>query len=155
MVMEVHMPDTGRVNRTAPAWMYEQSAVIAYRFDGGELRIAMITSASGRRWVIPKGVIDPGETGSESAEREALEEAGLIGDVSNERIGRYTYEKWGGVCTVDVYLMAVEHARDEWAESDMRTREWISPEEAAHRAREPELKRMLLDLPARLGRDEN
>ncbi|MDY7109135.1 MAG: NUDIX domain-containing protein, partial [Planctomycetota bacterium] len=65
------------MTETTPDWLYNQSAVIAHRMEDGELRLALITSMSGRRWVLPKGVIDPGESAAGSAQREALEEAGL------------------------------------------------------------------------------
>lgn len=130
-----------------PEWLFDQSAVIPHRMMDGELRIALITSASGRRWVIPKGVIDPGETAAASAERETLEEAGLIGTLSDEPIGSYTYDKWGGTCRVEVFLMAVEEALDNWPESDVRSREWVSVITAARRVREVELKKIIRSVP--------
>jgi 8-oxo-dGTP pyrophosphatase MutT (NUDIX family) len=135
---------------TKSEWLYRQSAVIPHRMDDGELRIALITSFSGRRWVIPKGVIDPGETAAGSAEREALEEAGLIGTLSDEPIGSYTYDKWGGTCHVEVFLMHVREALEDWAEADTRSREWVSVTTAARRVREPELKRLIRRVPGLL-----
>jgi 8-oxo-dGTP pyrophosphatase MutT (NUDIX family) len=130
-----------------PEWLFDQSAVIGHRMMDGELRLALITSASGRRWVIPKGVIDPGETAAGSAAREALEEAGLIGTLSDEPIGSYTYDKWGGTCRVEVFLMRVDEALDNWPESDIRTREWVSVTTAARRVREIELKKIIRGVP--------
>jgi phosphohistidine phosphatase len=132
-------------DQSAP--IYEQSAVVPFRMDCRSLEVALITSRSGKRWVIPKGLIDPGETPEESAVREAVEEAGLIGDLSESPIGHYNYEKWGGVCEVDVYALSVTRILDDWEESWFRTREWMSPEEAARRVRELDLKAILLDLP--------
>ena len=97
--------------------------------------------------MIPKGVIDSGETAAGSAQREALEEAGLIGTLSDEPIGSYTYDKWGGTCRVEVFLMAVEEALDHWPESDIRTREWVSVTTAARRVREVELKKIIRSVP--------
>ena len=111
-------------------------------------RIGLITSRSGARWVIPKGVIDPGETAAESASREAHEEAGLVGDVSPAAVGSYEYDKWGGTCRVEVFLMAVREALDTWAESEVRKRRWTSPEKAARLVREPDLKRLIKNLSA-------
>ena len=120
---------------------------LGHRMVDGELRLALITSASGRRWVIPKGVIDPGETAAGSAAREALEEAGLLGTLSDEPIGSYTYDKWGGTCRVEVFLMRVDEALDSWPESDIRTREWVSVTTAARRVREVDLKRLIKSVP--------
>ena len=130
-----------------PAEMYNQSAVIPFRVENGTLEIALITSASGRRWVIPKGVIDPGETAAESAEREAMEEAGVMGPLSEEPIGTYTYDKWGGTCTVQVFLMHVVHVAEEWPEADQRMREWVPYDEAGRRVHEHGLKDLVFSLP--------
>ena len=53
----------------------EQAAAIPV-YDG---RVCLVTSRTGRRWVIPKGRIDPGHTAAEAARIEAWEEAGLLG----------------------------------------------------------------------------
>jgi len=136
---------------SSPSWLFHQSAVVPYRTANGVLQVALITSSGGKRWVLPKGVIDPGETAASSAEREALEEAGLLGTLSRHPIGQYIYEKWGGTCRVEVYLMAVTEARQTWPESDLRTRRWLSVEAAARRVDEPELKKMIRSVPDHLA----
>ena len=80
-----------------------QSATLAIR-DG---LICMVTSRNGRRWVIPKGHVDPGHTAQDAARIEAWEEAGLIGIVDTDPIGTYHYEKYETTRQVDVYMMAV------------------------------------------------
>jgi len=127
---------------------YLQSAVIPWRRrdDDGSIEVALITSFSGKRWVIPKGLIDPGETPHESAAREAEEEAGLFGTVNPNPIGQYRYHKWGGTCIVAVFLMHVTRAADTWLEQDTRTREWVSIEEAAMRIREDDLAQMVREI---------
>ena len=62
-----------------PAWMYRQSAVIPYRKRPNGLEVLLVTSRKGTRWVLPKGVVEPGMTPAASAAREALEEAGIRG----------------------------------------------------------------------------
>ena len=42
-------------------------------------RICMVTSRSGKRWVVPKGRLEPGKSAGEIALQEAWEEAGLAG----------------------------------------------------------------------------
>jgi 8-oxo-dGTP pyrophosphatase MutT (NUDIX family) len=118
---------------------YEQAGVIAFRRAGEQIEIALITSASGRRWVIPKGLIDPGETPSESAQRETAEEAGLVGSIDPAPVGTYEYRKWGGTCHVEVFLLEVETELDAWPEQEMRERRWFSIDEACGLIREPEL----------------
>jgi phosphohistidine phosphatase len=129
-----------------PAHFYTQSAVIPFRLEQGEFRILLISSRRKRRWVIPKGVKEPGLSAPESAAKEALEEAGIEGRVQDRPVGRYHYEKWGGVCHVEVYPMAVERVLERWDES-YRDREWVSLEEAVRRVEEPQLKALIGQLP--------
>ena len=130
-----------------PDWMYRQSAVLPYRLRGGDPEVLLITSRKGKRWVLPKGVIEPELTPLESAAKEALEEAGIEGEVSEQALGSYTYEKWGGVCTVQVFLMKVTTEHDTWPEADVRHREWLPVGEAAERVKERELRNLIRRLP--------
>ena len=45
-----------------PDWMYRQSAVVPYRAGADGLELLLITSRKGTRWVLPKGVVEPGMT---------------------------------------------------------------------------------------------
>ena len=47
-----------------------------------------------------KGIKDPGLSPRESAAKEALEEAGIEGEIADAALGSYTCEKWGATCTV-------------------------------------------------------
>lgn len=132
--------------KTRPWWFYKQSAVIPYRETGGHVEVLLITSRKRGLWIIPKGVIDLGKTPQEAAANEAYEEAGVRGTVSTEPVGKYSYEKWGGTCKVLVFLMRVEEVLEEWPESDIRRREWMSLEEAARAVKEKELKRTILNI---------
>jgi 8-oxo-dGTP pyrophosphatase MutT (NUDIX family) len=118
-----------------PIWV-RQSAAIPLR-DG---RVCMVTSSSGRRWVLPKGQIDPGHTAGEAALVEAWEEAGLLGVLDPDPVGSYVYEKLGRECHVLVYKMAVTEVRDEWPEKGVRQRAWLAPAEAVARVEEPGLR---------------
>ena len=62
--------------KTKPGYFYIQSGVLPYRVEGGVMRVLLITSQGGRRWVIPKGIVEPGLSAVVSAAKEALEEAG-------------------------------------------------------------------------------
>jgi len=125
---------------------FNQSAVIPYRVTKGKVRILVITNNKKSRWVIPKGIIEPDMSPAASAAKEAEEEAGVIGKVSEKSIGQYNYKKWGGECNVKVFMLQVEKVMDEWDE-DYRDREWVSVKEAAQRVREKELKALMWDVP--------
>src|SRR5713226_5366109 len=89
-------------------------------------RVCLITSRNGKRWVIPKGLIEPGQTAGESALQEAWEEAGLTGVLQPEPLGSYLYAKWCGLCHVTVFLMQVSDEAEVWPEQDLRQRSWVS-----------------------------
>jgi len=134
----------GKEHRDRPDYYYSQSSVIPYRLRDGEPEILIIRSSKNKHWVVPKGIHEPGLTARESAAKEAQEEAGVEGMVNATSLGYYHYEKWGATCTVDVYAMEVRRVieESEWEESQ-RTRQWVSPEQAASLLRQAELGPMI------------
>jgi 8-oxo-dGTP pyrophosphatase MutT (NUDIX family) len=124
-----------------------RAAVIACRVVEGRPRIALITATGGDRWVIPKGRIESGERPRQAAGREALEEAGLLGRISDEPIGRFSYRHAGDICDVEVFLMTIDQAQDEWEESHKRTRRWMTIDEAAEAVSEPALAAIIRRVP--------
>lgn len=134
--------------QSKPAWFYQQSGVIPYRVVDGRFEILLITSRHRGRWIIPKGIIEPGFTPAASAQKEAREEAGIVGSVSVSPLGAYQYEKWGGTCIVQVFALEVHTLWDTWPEASVRQRQWMALDAAAHAVREPELQQLILALPA-------
>lgn len=116
-----------------------QAAAIPLR---GE-QLCLITSRSGRRWVVPKGQIEHGYSPSEAALIEAWEEAGLVGLIENEPIGSYRYSKLNRDYHVLVYRMVVTEIADFWPERLVRQRAWLSVSEALHRIEERGLRHIL------------
>jgi 8-oxo-dGTP pyrophosphatase MutT (NUDIX family) len=96
-------------------------------------RICLVTTSNGKRWVIPKGQIEPGQTAGETALQEAWEEAGLVGTIDMEPVGSFLYEKWCGTCHVIVYLMQVTEVARQWPEAALRQRCWLGPTAALAR----------------------
>ncbi|NIR49188.1 NUDIX hydrolase [candidate division KSB1 bacterium] len=131
--------------------IYDQSAVIPFRFVENNVKVMLITTRRSRRWIIPKGLIEDDMTAADSAEMEAFEEAGIRGHVYPELIGEYEYQKWGGICQVKVFLMKVATVLEEWPES-FRTRKWMTAEEAEHLVREAKLKKMFQQLDSSIRR---
>ncbi|HXK56372.1 MAG: histidine phosphatase family protein [Gammaproteobacteria bacterium] len=141
----------GGESRERPDYYYAQSSVIPYRLQSGRPEILVISSNSKKHLIVPKGINEPGLTQRQSAAKEAREEAGVEGVVGAESLGRYSYRKWGGVCTVDVYPMEVTKVlpEEEWEES-YRGRNWVSPERAAKALKQRELAVLVKKLAARL-----
>ena len=133
-------------------WIYKQSGVIPFRFHEEELQILLITSRRKRRWVIPKGIIEGGLSPEESAAKEAYEEAGITGTIHSRMAGQYQYDKWGGTCTVKVYLLEVKEIMEDWPEAFFREREWVSISEAQNRIEEEDLRRIISFLPKTVSR---
>ncbi len=131
--------------RKRPDGFYRQSAAIPWRRRRGRVEVLLITSRKRKRWVVPKGIHEPGLSAGESAAKEALEEAGVAGALTAEPLGRYEYRKWGGTCRVEVYGLRVDRVLEEWPES-FRERAWLAPEAAAARLDEPDLQRLVLAL---------
>lgn len=100
----------------------------------------LITSVRRGRWIIPKGVVERDLTPAESALKEAWEEAGVSGKISGESIGTYQYRKWGGTCTVTVFLLQVSEEKKDWPERKQRHRRWVSLKKAVKLLEEPDLK---------------
>ncbi len=113
-----------------PARFFSQSAILPYRWKDGKLEILLITNHTGKHYVIPKGVIEPGMTAVDSAAKEAFEEAGILGIPEGKPLGQYTYKKWGGRCRVQLYAMEVQQVLAHWPEEEQRSRKWLSTKKA-------------------------
>ena len=132
---------------SSSAPVYIQSAALPFKFKNGILQLLLITNRKGKRWVIPKGLVEDDLTALESAVREAWEEAGIEGRISRKSVGEFRYRKWGGTCIVEVFLFKVTEVMKEWPEDDFRQREWVGVEEAAGRGREKELRKIIRQAP--------
>jgi 8-oxo-dGTP pyrophosphatase MutT (NUDIX family) len=131
-------------------WMFNQSGVIPFRHEDGKLCVLLITSRKKKHWVVPKGVIESHLNPIESAAQEAMEEAGVRGRIPPRPIGEYDYDKWGGTCHVEVYLLEVEEELPVWPESFFRERRWMSVEEAASLVDQEGLRRLIRQVPGYL-----
>ncbi len=114
----------------APSTQARQVGVIPFRHYSDVTSFYLVTTASGRRWTIPKGVIELGDSARETALKEAIEEAGLHGELIGAPIGSFTQKKWGFNFTVEVYLMNVTHVDEVWLEAGFRRRRWCDADTA-------------------------
>src|SRR6266571_527756 len=107
----------------------QQAAAIPVRLG----QVCLISSRNGKRWVIPKGCLEPGKTSSEIALQEAWGETGLVGMLQSDPVGSYLFEKNWLSSHVLVYLLNVTETRDHWPEETIRERCWVGPGEAVAR----------------------
>src|ERR1700722_1423754 len=106
-------------------------------------QVCLVSSRSGKRWVIPKGCLEPGKSAGEIALQEAWEEAGLVGMLQLDPVGSYLYEKDNCKHHVLVFLMQVTQVADNWPERQWRERGWHTFHEAALQVEEYGLKELI------------
>ena len=126
-----------------------QVAALPYRIGPTGVEILLITSRRTHRWIVPKGWPVKGSTPSADAAREAMEEAGVSGEIAAEPLGVYHYIKEmkhgiGVPCRVSLYPLKVARQRRSWSEKAAREAKWHSLSEAVALVSEPELKRLIL-----------
>jgi 8-oxo-dGTP pyrophosphatase MutT (NUDIX family) len=124
------------------------AALPLLRAEDGRVTVALVTSRGTKRWVLPKGWAKRGRPLHETAADEAQEEAGLIGRIGHEAIGRYTYRKRlhllaSMMCVVEVFPMEVSEQLQTWPEKAQRRVAFFAPVEAAGLVQEPELAELL------------
>jgi 8-oxo-dGTP pyrophosphatase MutT (NUDIX family) len=116
-----------------------QSATVAI-FKG---RVCLVTTSSGKRWIVPKGHRELGHSARETAKLEAWEEAGIAGKIYAKPLGEFVYEKAGAKRRVTVFAMDVTKVADRWPESRKRKRRWLGSRKAKRRIEHPKLRRLI------------
>jgi 8-oxo-dGTP pyrophosphatase MutT (NUDIX family) len=119
--------------------LVRQAGVVAVR--GGQ--VCLVTTRGGKRWVVPKGCMEPNKSATEIALQEAWEEAGLVGLVRADPLGSYFYEKDGMVCHVILFMMDVTGQMDVYPEMGQRQRVWLPGQQAVGRVDDPGLRDIL------------
>ncbi len=128
----------------------DQVAALIYRWsDAGGLEILVVSSRETHRAVIPKGWPIKNRKDWKSAQIEAREEAGVVGEVSRKRIGQYRYwkrlETHFALVRVTVFPLAFRRQMDDWPERHERIQTWLSPEDAALLIDETDLGVLILE----------
>lgn len=131
----------------------QQYAALCYRLAKSKkkktVEVLLITSRDTGRWVTPKGWPMANKAPHEVAEREAYEEAGIKGKISDKPLGNFHYLKRlddGSAvpCVVELFPLLVRKAKTRFPERDERVRKWTTPEEAAELVDESGLKILLI-----------
>ncbi|MBX3478395.1 MAG: NUDIX hydrolase [Brevundimonas sp.] len=119
-----------------PAERRQVAALCWRRGQGGVLEILLITSRDTGRWVTPKGGRMPGLSDAQAAAQEALEEAGVEGEVGESPLGEFRYlkrlKRRGPRPTrVTVFALQVQRQHPGWKEAAQRTRRWFRADRAS------------------------
>ena len=109
-------------------------AIPLIRDHDGHLCIVLVTTRGSGRWTIPKGNIMAKLENHKAAEREAREEAGLVGRITKKPIGSYQFWKrqdahWS-LAEVTVFVLLVESQLDDFKEKGQRDIKAFRPEDA-------------------------
>lgn len=136
---------------------YSQVAALPFRINNGKVEVLLVTSRETKRWLIPKGWPMKGKKPHRAAAQEAVEEAGVRGEIQDKPLGHYDYwkrrAKHFDLCRVDVYPLEVSKQLASWREKDQREARWFDVEEAAHQVLEPALAELIRSLPEHVGND--
>ena len=107
---------------------------MCYRVSGMSLEFLLVNTSAGK-WTFPKGRISPSLSASQSAEREAMEEAGAHGQIEESHFGWYVDTKRalgheGRVREILVAAYLLEVHGTVSPEERGRNPTWFTPQEA-------------------------
>jgi 8-oxo-dGTP pyrophosphatase MutT (NUDIX family) len=130
-----------------------QIGAIPYTIVDGQTAFLIVTSRRTGRWIFPKGSVIEGMTPWDSAAQEALEEAGVRGDIEQSPIGAYTTIKTRELrrrrLVVDLYPLRMTEQLDQWPEDGQRHRHWVVLQDARRLLSDPKLVEIVQRLDAR------
>ncbi|KAL9232644.1 hypothetical protein vseg_007729 [Gypsophila vaccaria] len=124
--------------------------------DGDEseklIEVLMINSTSGPGLLFPKGGWENDETVEEAARREAIEEAGVKGDLLGI-VGYYDFKSKTlqdefspeGLCKAAMFALLVKEELQYWPEQSTRQRSWLAIPQALECCRHPWMREALED----------
>ena len=125
--------------RAAPVRTETQTSAggAAFRKNGAQVQVALISTGSPPRWQLPKGLVDKGESPEQAAVREVREEAGI-----NARIDQlidkveYWYQSGRGSSRVRYhkfvyfYLMRYESGDVKDHDHEVNEARWVNASDA-------------------------
>lgn len=121
-----------------------QTGVLPLVGEGLSAKVVLITSRRRKKWILPKGLVEPNMTPQESALKEALEEAGVTGTIiCDEPVGSYSLFKSSRSWTVNIYRMSVRTVLNSWPEKDSRLRCIVGLHEAMQMLSNPSLREIV------------
>ncbi|XP_021774489.1 nudix hydrolase 16, mitochondrial-like [Chenopodium quinoa] len=153
---------TGRLQQRYNDGCRLVAGCIPFRYRNGEdnsnddsesnIEVLMINSQSGPGLLFPKGGWENDETVEEAAAREAVEEAGVKGDLM-DLLGYYKFKSKThqdefcpeGLCKAAMFAMLVKEELGSWPEQSMRNRFWLTVPEAAQSCRHAWMRVALVD----------
>jgi 8-oxo-dGTP pyrophosphatase MutT (NUDIX family) len=150
-MIETAPSDPGRETAfcpSSPLPIVEQAGALCLRDNDGVREVLLIRSLNTGRLGIPKGHIEPDEPIWSTAEREAFEEAGIVGTAHKAPLGAYFYRKSVGdqIFFLRVYLVDVQECATDYPEKSLRSVNWMPLSTAAKAVSRRGLRKLLLKI---------
>ena len=102
----------------------DRVAAIPFLTAEQPVSLIVVTRRSGE-WILPRGKNRDGTQPHVMAGIEAFEEAGAIGRIAPDPVGRYEIMRRGRRMAVDAYPMLVDHLLYDWPERSRRARHQV------------------------------
>lgn len=147
--MKMRRPAKRQNSQNGGDTVIDQAGALCLRVSpDGERQILLVGSRRNGRWGLPKGHIDFGELSHAAAAREAYEEAGVRGEISDAIVGSFIYSKdsSSNQYRVIVHCLMVSSMEETYPELGLRTRQWFALPEAATVAGHEALRSLLRTL---------
>ncbi len=124
-----------------------QFGALCYRIHKDKIQVLLVTTRSQKHWIVPKGWPMDHATPAQAAAREAFEEAGAEGNISNNCYGIYSYTKDVNgdklPCVVALFALKVKRLHAIFPEKGQRKRKWFGRKKAAAQITSPELRQLI------------
>lgn len=127
----------------------KKAGTVPVRFRNGEWQVLLVEACNNPgMFVLPKGSVEKGEKKKEAAQRETLEEAGVLGRMRKGSMGVFEYERHGTLFEQKMWILYAGPGADlhkgmcgppdgilpktdeRWKERNVRPREWFSFQQA-------------------------
>lgn len=99
-----------------------------FLFKKGKMYIMIITSTSGKSWILPKGHPEDNLNNAQVAELETYEEAGIKGVIFDRKFRKELKRKEDS--TIIIYPLLIKKILDKWPEDSKRKRRLVTIKEA-------------------------
>lgn len=110
----------------------KQYGVIPYLEEKGRKKMVLITSRVHGNWTLPKGGLMRKKSKRATAQLEALEEAGLIGDLDRDKAFKVTIIRNEEKISLTLYPMRIRECLEDWPEDNQRKRLFVPLKKAEY-----------------------